>query len=54
MHSQIVVNPRFHGGPKLASGTSFDSQNRSGGTSFDGGPIFSLKVLKKEYDISYG
>ena len=34
MHSQFVVNPRFHGGTKLARGTSFGSLNRSRGTDF--------------------
>ena len=41
MHSQIVVNRR--GDQNWQGGTSFDSQNRSGGTSFYGGPIFSLQ-----------
>ena len=44
MHSQIVVNPGFHGGPKLARGTSFGSQNQSGGPILMGDRFFRYRL----------
>ena len=44
MHSQIVVNPRFHRGTKIGNGRPvLAAKIGPGGTSFGGGPIFSLQ-----------
>ena len=42
---QFVACLDFVGGLKLARGTTFGYQNRSGGTGFGGGPKFSLQDL---------
>ena len=41
--SNLFTTYNFTGGPKLARGTTFGSQNQSGGTDFGGGPKFLLQ-----------
>ena len=42
MHSQIIVNPRFHGGTKIGKGGPVLAAKI--GLGGPGGPIFSLQV----------
>ena len=43
MHSQIVVNPRFHGGTKIGKGDQFWQPKSVRGNGFGGGSNFSLQ-----------
>ena len=49
MHSQIVVNPRFHRGPKLATGDQFWQPKSVRGGPVLAGTDFFITVLLWRY-----